>query len=338
MGLRIVLGLLCLAIVVGWSGWIDVSGWPLSVPVVLEHCAIRYQGANVMVFYQGPGADNSCSTAASGWYRISGPPLGSVACYRQRFFGLSWKVYDTGLMLYATDVCNQLTSGTPPTYQSPGNNQPPAFVPVTTPTPIPTSTETPEQRAARVAQEQIDQAANSLTTQLADASSALDDYESMIGDMETDVADAQTALATMNSAYKKTFEVEVAKRPMDDNQQYQVSSALDDLDGDNYDVGTATDSVGWDDNDLYRPAVVDALAPIQAQIETLASLYAAHPDLRFSITPDAARTTLTQLSSRLADLDTRHDGAVSDAADLKQQGKDLWNTAKAEAKKVGVDY
>lgn len=319
--------------IVGWSGWVDESGWPITVPIVMEHCAIRYQGANVSVFYQGPGAADSCAAAASGWYATSGPPLGSLACYQTRFFGLSWKVYDTGFMLLAAQVCDQLTSG-----GSASRGTPYQVVPSPPPTPVPTPTENPEQRALRETQQAIDQRADQVSGSLGDLGSALDDYESMIGDMESDASDARTALAKMQSDYRDSFSVELAKRPMNDDQRYNVWSALDDLDSDFYDVDTSTEAVGWDDIHEYRSDATALIDKVSGQIAELDAMSSAHPTLRFSITPAAASSSLAELRSRLADLDVRHDATSAGASDLKMQGQQLLDKAKAEAKKVGVDY
>lgn len=338
---RLILGVVTLAVLVGWSGWIDVSSWPLSIPVVLEHCAIRYQGANVSVYYQGPGADRSCDSAASGWRRTSGPPLGSLACYRTPFFGLSWKVYDTGFMLLASQVCNQLIGGatSPGGYQPPGGYPPShGYLPTVSAAPSPTLTESPEQRAIRLAQEEIDRQGSQISATLSDLSSAMDDYRSMVESMESDIADAQAALSKMQSAYREEFSVEVAVRPMDDSQQYIVWSALDDLNSDFYDVEVATESVDWDDNAEYRQDVVAMVDLLPGQIDEIDRLYAAHPTLRFSITPVAARLSLEALSSQLTDLDARHDAAIITAGDFKAQGNQLWDKSKGEAKKVGVEY
>jgi hypothetical protein len=102
-----VLGVVALVAVLAWAGWLDLSQLPISIPGVAEHCGIRYQGANVIVEYEGPGSTASCTAAASGWLPYSGEPIGALACYGSKG-GLHWKVYDTGLMIEASQVCEQL--------------------------------------------------------------------------------------------------------------------------------------------------------------------------------------------------------------------------------------
>jgi hypothetical protein len=102
------LGIGLIAVLV-WFFKLNLSTVPVSLPFVAEHCAIRYQGANVIVQYQGPGANASCSGAGADWAPYPGEPLGSLACYGTRG-SLSWRVYDTGLMLLASQVCENLAS------------------------------------------------------------------------------------------------------------------------------------------------------------------------------------------------------------------------------------
>lgn len=101
---------LTLAVVAGagTSGYVDLSGLPLSVPVILEHCAVRQQGTNVIVHYQGIDAEATCRNAGIGWTSYLGPPVGALACYRQRPFRLTWKVYDTGTMVLGSEACGRL--------------------------------------------------------------------------------------------------------------------------------------------------------------------------------------------------------------------------------------
>ena len=109
MALSLVLALAVVA-GIGTSGYVDLSGLPFSVPVVLEHCAVRLQGSNVIVHYQGIDAAAACRRAGTGWSEYSGAPIGALACYRQRVLGLSWKVYDTGSMEFGSQMCNRLAT------------------------------------------------------------------------------------------------------------------------------------------------------------------------------------------------------------------------------------
>ena len=93
---------------VGWTGWIDFTGLPISVPILLEHCSIRHSGSNATAHAQGPGAQAWCRRAANEWTHYAGPPLGGLACYRQHLFGVTYKVYDTGLMVVASEVCARM--------------------------------------------------------------------------------------------------------------------------------------------------------------------------------------------------------------------------------------
>ena len=102
--------ILALAVVagVGTSGYVDLSGLPVSVPIVLEHCAIRYEDTNVIIHYQGIDAQAACRRVHPGWLAYVGPPVGSLTCYRQRPLGLTWKVYDTGTMALGSEMCGRL--------------------------------------------------------------------------------------------------------------------------------------------------------------------------------------------------------------------------------------
>lgn len=92
-----------------WFFKVNLSSSPISIPFVAEHCAIRYQGANVIVQYQGPGATSSCSRAGTDWVSYSGEPLGGLACYGNSG-ALTWRVYDTGLMLLGSQVCQSMAA------------------------------------------------------------------------------------------------------------------------------------------------------------------------------------------------------------------------------------
>jgi hypothetical protein len=101
---------LALAVVAGAGtpGYVDLSGLPVSLLVVLEHCAVRQQGTNVIVHYQGIDAEATCRRAGGGWTAYAGPPVGSLTCYHHRPLGLTWKVYDTGTMTQGSEVCGRL--------------------------------------------------------------------------------------------------------------------------------------------------------------------------------------------------------------------------------------
>lgn len=108
IGFWTVIGVAALAIVLGWSGLLSSGVGPVSIPGIAEHCSIRYPGANVIVVYDGPNASASCTGAyRNGWSSYVGAPLGGLACYGSKG-SLHWKVYDTGLMLGASETCSQL--------------------------------------------------------------------------------------------------------------------------------------------------------------------------------------------------------------------------------------
>lgn len=95
---------------IGTSGYVDLSGLPVSVPIVLEHCAVRYTGTNVIIHYQGIDAAAACQRVEPGWLPYIGPPVGSLTCYRQRPLGLTWKVYDSGTMTLGSQMCGRLST------------------------------------------------------------------------------------------------------------------------------------------------------------------------------------------------------------------------------------
>jgi hypothetical protein len=340
---RLILAGLTLAVIAGWSGLVDMSGWPVSVPVVLEHCSVRYQGANVSVYMQGPGAHQACDGATAGWQRFTGPPLGGLACYRQSHFGLSWKVYDTGFMLLASQVCDRLHAGasSPAGYQAPDTYQPqsePRAIATLTPRPSPTRTASPEERSRRLAQERIDAQASQVIGLLSDLESTLADYGSMIEDMEGGLAEARAALRELKAEYRENFSEEIAIRPMTDNQRYVVWSSLADMELLFHDVELASESVSWSDNPVYRRDVVDMIDHVAAGIGRLETLHAGHIGLRFTITATTAESRLERMSARLVDLDARHQLVVRTASEINDEGRRLWDKATREAEKVSVDY
>lgn len=112
LGSVVFASLIVLALItgVGVSGYVDLSGLPVSIAVVLEHCAVRQNGTNVIVHFQGIGAYANCPRSGPAWTEHTGPPVGSLTCYSLRPLGLTWKVYDTGSMTLGTDVCRRLRS------------------------------------------------------------------------------------------------------------------------------------------------------------------------------------------------------------------------------------
>ena len=79
---------LALAVIagIGTSGYVDLSGLPFSVPVALEHCAVRQQGTNVIIHYQGIDAASAAAVRASAGpttadLRSARWPVTSSACW-----------------------------------------------------------------------------------------------------------------------------------------------------------------------------------------------------------------------------------------------------------------
>lgn len=83
-----------------------------TLPALAERCAVRYAGADVTVHFEGSGVEASCGRWSSTglWTVYVGPGLGGLACHDQRG-DLKWNVYDTDLMLFGRQVCEELAVG-----------------------------------------------------------------------------------------------------------------------------------------------------------------------------------------------------------------------------------